>query len=100
MLQRCRAYMALGRYDEAIAACERDIALDNWWLPHLYLVAGYALTGKDAKASAEKAILLQLRSSASIADFKKLYYSENAAFVQQTESHLFAGLRKAGLPEQ
>jgi TolB-like protein len=99
MLQRCRAYMALGRYQEAIDACERDIALDNWWLPHLYLVAGYALTGKDAKAAAERVTLLQLRSGTSIADFKKLYYSDNAAFVQQTESHLLAGLRKAGLPE-
>ena len=99
MLQRCRAYMALGRYDEAIAACERDVALDNWWLPHLYLVAGYALTGKDAKAAAEKATLLQLRSGTSVADFKKLYYSDNPAFVQQMEAHLLAGLRKAGFPE-
>ena len=56
--------------------------------------------GATPKAAAEKATLLQLRSGASIADFKKLYYSDNPAFVQQTEAHLLAGLRKAGIPEQ
>jgi class 3 adenylate cyclase/TolB-like protein len=100
MLQRCRACMALGRYDEAIAACERGVALDDWWLPHLYLIAGYALEGDTGKAAAEKAALHPLRPNASIADFKKLYWSDNAAFVQQTETHLLAGLRKAGFPEE
>jgi adenylate cyclase len=98
-LQRGRAYMALGRYDEATAACERDIALDNWWLPHLYLVAGYALKDEASKAAAEKATLLELRPGTTIADFKRLYWSDNPAFVQQTEAHLLAGLRKAGFPE-
>jgi tetratricopeptide (TPR) repeat protein len=100
MLQRCRAYMALGRHDDAIAACERDIALDDWWMPHLYLVAGYALKGEANKAAAEKATLLSLRSGTSIADFKRLYYSNIRAFVQQTEANLLTGLRKAGVPEQ
>ena len=100
MLQRGRACMALGRYDDAIAACEKGVALDNWWLPHLYLVAGYALKGDPAKAAAEKATLLELRPGTSIADFKRLYYSDNPAFVQQTEAHLLAGLRKAGFPEE
>jgi adenylate cyclase len=100
MLQRGRACMALGRYDEAIAACERDVALDNWWLPHLYLVAGYALKGEAPKAAAERAILTELRPGTTIADFKRLYYSDNPAFVQQTEAHLLTGLRKAGFPEQ
>jgi tetratricopeptide (TPR) repeat protein len=99
MLQRGRAYMALGRYDEAIAACERHVALDDWWLPHLYLAAGYALNGAAARVAAEKAALLELRPGASIADLRKLYWSDNPAFVQQTETHLLAGLRKAGFPE-
>jgi len=100
MLQRGRAYMALGRYDEAIAACERHVALDDWWLPHLYLAAGYALKGEPARAAAEKATLLEFRPGTSIADFRKLYWSDNPAFVQQTETHLLAGLRKAGFPER
>jgi class 3 adenylate cyclase/TolB-like protein len=97
MLQRCRACMALGRYEEAIAACERGIALNSWWLPHLYLVAGYALKGEVSKAAAEKATL---PPGTSIADFKRLYWSDNPAFVQQTEAHLLTGLRKAGFPEE
>jgi len=100
MLQRCGASMALGRYDDAIAACEKDVALDDWWLPHLYLVAGYALKGEPAKAASEKGALLELRPGTSIADFKKLYWSDNPSFVQQTETHLLAGLRKAGFPEE
>ena len=96
MLQRCRAFMALGRYDEAIDSCERNIALDNWWLPHLYLVAGYALKGETAKAIAEKTTLLELRPTASIADYKRYSYAGNLEF----ETHLLAGLRQAGLPEQ
>jgi adenylate cyclase len=100
MLARGRACMALGRYDEAIAALEKDVALDNWWLPHLYLVAACALKGETGKAAAEKATLLELRPGTTIADFKRLYYSDNPAFVQQTEAHLLAGLRKAGFPEE
>jgi adenylate cyclase len=100
MLERCRACMALGRYDEAIAAAQREVGLENWWLPHLYLVAAYALKGEARKAAAEKATLLELRPGTSIADFKRLHYCDNPAFVQQTEAHLLAGLRKAGFPEE
>jgi len=35
----------------------------------------------------------------SIAAFKALRWSDNPAYLQQTETHLFAGLRKAGIPE-
>ena len=98
-LQRCRAYMALGRYEEAITACEKQIALDNWWLSHAYLLAAYAQTAQTSRTTAEKAALLTLRPSFSIADFKAQRFSDNPAFWQQTETNLFAGLRKAGIPE-
>jgi tetratricopeptide (TPR) repeat protein len=98
-LQQCRAYMALGRYDEAIAACERDIALDSWWLPHAYLLAAYAHKTETAKIGVERAALLKLRPGFSIGDFKALRFSDNPSFWDQTETHLFAGLRKAGIPE-
>jgi adenylate cyclase len=97
---RCRAYMALGRYDEAIAACEKSVGELDWWMPHLYLIAAYTHTGEAAKAAAEKAKLLQQRPGISIADFKALRLSNDPAFLQQTETHLFADLRKAGIPEQ
>ena len=74
--------------------------MDNWWLPHVYLVAGYALKGAAADAAAEKATLLQLRPDISIASFMALRYSDDPTYLQQTETHLYAGLRKAGIPEK
>jgi hypothetical protein len=35
----------------------------------------------------------------SIADYKALKISDVPAYLQQTETHLFAGLRKAGIKE-
>ena len=97
---QCRAYLALGRYDEAIAACQRQIALDSWYQPHIYLLAAYAQGAHASRAAAEKATLLKLRPGFSIADFKALGFSDSPAFLQQTETHLFAGLRKAGIAER
>ena len=68
----------LGRYDEAIAACEKSVREYDWW---------------NAK-------LLKQRPGISIADFKALRLSNNPTFLQQTETHLFAGLRKTGIPEK
>jgi tetratricopeptide (TPR) repeat protein len=99
MGSRCHACMALGRYDEAIVACERDASLADSWVPHVYLVAAYALLGNVDKVQAEKAKLLTQRPAFSINDFKALRVSDVAAYLRQTEDHLFAGLRKAGIPE-
>jgi len=100
MEQRCRASLALGRYGDAIAACEKVIALANWWLPNAYLLAAYTQTGDAADAAAAKANALRLRPGLSIADLKDLWYSDNRDFIDQTEKHLLAGLRKAGIPER
>ena len=97
---RCRALLALARYDEAIVACEKSAALHDWWMPHLYLVAAYTHKGQSENAAAEKARVLKLRPDISIADFKAFQLSDNPDFLQQTESHLFAELRKAGIPEK
>jgi tetratricopeptide (TPR) repeat protein len=99
-LQRCRAYVALGRYDDAIASCQANIALDNWWLPHVYLLAAYAQKGETSKAQSERTALLGLRPTFSIAEFNAQRFSDNPSFLQQTEDHLFPGLRKAGIPER
>jgi class 3 adenylate cyclase/TolB-like protein len=100
MGSRCHAYMALGRYDDAIAACEKDASLADSWVPHVYLVAAYALLGNAAKVEAEKAKLMAQRSGFAIADFKALKISDVPAYLQQTEAHLYSGLRKAGIPER
>jgi adenylate cyclase len=97
---RCRASLALDRYDDAIAACEKSAALHDWWMPRLYLVAAYTHKGQSENAAAEKAKVLKQRPDISIADFKAFRLSDNPDFLQQTESHLFAELRKAGIPEK
>ena len=34
LAQRCKTYLALGRYDEAIANCEISVADSDYWLKH------------------------------------------------------------------
>ena len=97
---RCRAHLALGHYDEAINACERAAALENPWLPYLYLTAAYAQKGETAKAAAAKAQLLKYQPGYTIARFKALRISDNPIYWQQAEAHIFTGLRKTGIPEQ
>ena len=99
MAARCHASMALGRYEDAIAACEKASTLADYWPAHAYLVAAYAHLGNDAKVAAEKAKLLSQRPGFSIAAYKALRVSDVPAYLQQTETHFLAGLRKAGIKE-
>ncbi len=98
---RCWLYLALGRYKDAIAACEKaaGTSSDNWGV-HLFLVAAYGHEGEVAKAEAAKAALLRSRPGFSIADLNQGELSNEPAWLQQSETHLFAGLRKAGVPER
>ena len=99
-LTRCIAYMTLDRYGEAIAACEKSAANNDWWLAHLYLTAAYAHDDNNTKVAAEKARLWKQQPGFTISDFKALHYSDNPTYWQQTETHLLSGLRKAGIPEK
>src|SRR6188768_4457784 len=47
----------------------------------------------------EQMILLKQQPGMTIADLKALRLSNEPAYVQQTETHIYAGLRKAGIPE-
>jgi adenylate cyclase len=97
---QCAAHLSLGHYDDAIADCEKDLALEDDWYPHVFLVGAYAQKGDMAKAAAEKAEALKRDRDLSIARLKALRLWRNPVFRQQLEAHLFAGLRKAGIPEQ
>jgi hypothetical protein len=66
---------------------------------HAYLLAAYAQTAQTRKTLTEKATLLKLRPGFSIADFKAQRFSDNPSLWQQAETHLFAGLRNAGISE-
>jgi len=45
-------------------------------------------------------ILLKQQPGITIADLKALRLSNEPAYLQQTETHLYAGLRKTGIPEE
>jgi adenylate cyclase len=97
---QCAAHLSLGHYDDAIADCEKYLALEDDWYPHVFLIGAYAQKGDMAKAAAEKAEALKRDRDLSIARLKGLRLWRNPVFLQQLEAHLFAGLRKAGIPEQ
>jgi tetratricopeptide (TPR) repeat protein len=103
-LNRCRADLALGRYNDAIDACEKAASAGDLYYrrmsPHMWLASAYALQGNDVRAQSEKAKLLAQWPQASIAQFKANPISDVPAYLQQTEAHLYAGLRKAGIPER
>ena len=96
----CRAYLALGRYDDAIGACEKSAAEDEYWVVHAYLAAAYGQKGEIAKAAAAKAEALKRTPKLTIKWLKDLQLSDNAIFQQQNETHFYPGLRKAGVPEE
>ena len=96
----CTAYLQLGNYARAIELCEKSSVLQVWYHDHVILAAAYAQTGDTAKAAAAKAEALRLLPGYSIAVFKARRYSEDPAFVERMEAHLYPGLRKAGFPEQ
>lgn len=96
----CMANLNLGRYDEAIALCEQSAGLDTWYWDQVGLAAAYANKGELERARAAKVQLDKLLPGFSIGLMKSRRYSIEPAFLQQAEQHLYAGLRKAGVPEK
>jgi TolB-like protein len=96
---RCSVEMRLGRYDETIADCEKAVANVDWWFAHALLAAAYAQKGDLANATAAKNKVLSIRPWYSLADEKARQVSDNPTYLQQTETHFYEGLRKAGIPE-
>ena len=97
---RCAIELRLGRYEDAIADCEKALANQDSWFEHSLLAAAYAQVGQLDRAAVEKNRLLALRPWFSIADAKANDVSDNPTYLQQTELHFYAGLRKAGVPEK
>jgi len=97
----CRAFLSLGRYDEAIQSCEKAIATDESFLVHVYLTAAYAQKGDMAHATDAKARLLRIMPGFTL---ETLTMHSNKPDVQrfreQWDKHVTAGLRKAGIPER
>ena len=101
-LIECHVYLMLDRADDAIAACEKSIGQSDDWGIYLYLAAAYAQKGETGKAVATQTELLKRKPDVSIASLRALFLtlSNQPVFQQQTEDHVIAGLRKAGIPEK
>lgn len=94
----CRSNLLLGRYNDAVAPCEKAAADDDWWPDQLSLIAIYAQLGEDAKAAAAKATLLKKKP-----DFTLERASAGTNFCtsgnrERVETHVNVWLRKAGVP--
>jgi TolB-like protein len=96
----CKSYLYLGRYDDAVTACEKSAGLNNSWIDQVYLIAAYAQKGDVRKAKVAKDELLKLQPGYTIERYRQTWYSGTPAFFDLVEKHLAAGLRKAGIPEK
>jgi TolB-like protein len=100
-LMRCWSYLLLGRYEQAIIACEKWRAYeDRWFYVYPLLTAAYAQSGNEVKAAAAKAELLKHAPNYTIARYVALQKSDAPKYAALTETHILAGLRKAGIPER
>ena len=96
----CWSNFLLGRYDDAMPACEKTAARDNTWGNQVWLVAGYAQQGDIAKAGIARNEVLKQQPRFTIEKFKaREATSASAGYLQRLETHVLTGLRKAGLPD-
>jgi len=90
------AYRELGRYEEAIAACQEAIRRQpNNQFAHLILAATYIMVGREADARVEAAELLRINPKFSLQRFAKV----RPHIDPENTARLVDALRKAGLPE-
>jgi tetratricopeptide (TPR) repeat protein len=96
------ANLLLSRTDQAIVLFEkaRSISPAQWWSPHAHLASAYALNGETGRAAAELGEARRLAGGnfdLSIARMSTWVSPKNRALADAT---YFAGLRKAGMPEE
>jgi adenylate cyclase len=91
------AYYMLRRYAEAVPPLrECTSRTPSWRIAHLWLSAAYAQLGQLAQAHAEADEVRRLEPGFTIDRWKRTAPYKNS----DDAEHLFAGLRRAGLPER
>jgi adenylate cyclase len=91
-----RAYLLLGRYEEAVAGLEefREGSPDSV-LPRVYLAGTYAALGRGGDAAAEVREVLRFRPDFSLTE----WLTKSEPYVEGDLHRMMELLRKAGLPE-
>jgi len=96
----CRANLMLGRYGDAMPACEKAATLDNdTWHNQLLLLAACVQNGEMQKAAVAKRQLLKRQPDFSIAKDKAAPLSDHPEYLKMLELHYYPALRRAGIPE-
>ncbi|MGD9033607.1 MAG: tetratricopeptide repeat protein [Desulfobacteraceae bacterium] len=92
--QLCIAYRCLGRYEEAVAACEKAVQLaPDSALRHASMAATYSLAGREEEARAAAAEVLRIDPK-----FSLEYLAKIAPYKNQADLEKFINpLRKVGL---
>jgi adenylate cyclase len=94
-----RAYLLLGRWDQAIDANLRARAQQQGFINiHLALAAAYAQQGDRKAAKASLVDALALRSDLTLDWLRAHPFSNEPAYVTLANRTFYDGLRKAGLP--
>jgi tetratricopeptide (TPR) repeat protein len=96
----CEAHLLLGQYEHAIADCEKSAGVNPDWFVTSFLAAAYANRGDMRKAIAAKDAILRVVPGYTIAQLRDKHYSDEPAYIEMVEATWYAGLRKAGIPEQ
>jgi len=95
----CEARLLAGQAEQAIAACEKATGISIYWFTHLSLAAAYANNGDMDKAASAKAQILRTVPGYTISQLRAKRYSDHPEYVKLAERYWYAGLRKAGIPE-
>ena len=101
--QKCKAYSYLGQFEKAIPTCEKSATDERFVYPYVFLTADHARLGEMDKAASAKAQLLRLDPEFTIARLLSSMppnAEPNPLWVQQAETYVIPGLRKAGIPEK
>ena len=98
---RCEAYVLMGQFEKAIAACERAESEDPHWMVHIALTAAYAHQGDLAKAAAarDKAIARQPKLTLATFRASRKIKADHPKQWELYDKHWEPNLRKAGLRE-
>ena len=100
MLTAGAAKLHLRADEEAVVWLGRSIESDrNWPLAHFFLAATLANLGRLKEARAATQAGLALDPTFTIRRFRTGAATDNPRFMS-TREHFYAGMRKAGVPEQ